>query len=198
VARGWGQEGDSEAEREAAMSRYRAPVAKSSPYITAAGHARLKAEFDQLWRMRRPEVVRALAAAAAEGDRSENAEYIYRKKELREIDARLKYLTLRLDELKVVAGSPGDPSRVFFGAWLEIVDDAGATHRHRIVGSDEVDATRGWISIDAPVSRALLGRAVGEVVEVSLPGGVRELEILGIRYAEAEDDLPRGHGLGQN
>ncbi|MGH8456539.1 MAG: transcription elongation factor GreB, partial [Stenotrophobium sp.] len=83
------------------MSRYRAPAAKSSPYITAEGHARLKDEFDQLWRLRRPEVVRALSAAAAEGDRSENAEYIYRKKELREIDARLKYLTLRLDELKV-------------------------------------------------------------------------------------------------
>lgn len=192
MARGWGQEGDSEAEREAAMSRYRAPVAKSSPYITAQGHARLKSEFDQLWRSRRPEVVRALTAAAAEGDRSENAEYIYRKKELREIDARLKYLTLRLDELKVVDRVPTDQSRVYFGAWLEVVDDDGTVYKHRIVGSDEVDATRGWISVDAPVSRALLGRAVGEVVEVALPGGVRELELLRVSYAEASFDTDLG------
>ena len=186
MARGWGTEGDPEAERDALMSRYRPPQAKSSPYITAEGHARLKAEFDLLWRVRRPEVVRALAAAAAEGDRSENAEYIYRKKELREIDARLKYLTLRLDDLKVVDGKPTDPSRIFFGAWLEIADDTGASHQHRIVGSDEADAARGWISIDAPVARALLGRAVGDVVNVQLPGGVRELEVLSVRYAEAD------------
>lgn len=182
MARGWGGEGDPDAEREALMSRYRPPQAKSSPYITAEGHTTLKAEFDQLWRVRRPEVVKALSAAAAEGDRSENAEYIYRKKELREIDARLKYLTLRLDELKVVERPPSDRGRVFFGAWVELADAEDARYRYRIVGADETDTARGWISVDAPVARALLGKAVGEVVRVQRPGGDIELELLAIRY----------------
>ena len=164
------------------MSRYRPPQPKSSPYITAEGHARLKAEFDQLWRVRRPEVVKALAAAAAEGDRSENAEYIYRKKELREIDARLKYLTLRLDELKVVDRLPSDTSRVFFGAQVDVVDADDRQRSYRIVGADEADATRSWISVDAPVARALLGKATGDVVLVQLPDTQIELEICAIRY----------------
>ena len=164
------------------MSRYRPPQEKSSPYITAEGHARMKAEFEQIWRVRRPEVVRALSAAAAEGDRSENAEYIYRKKELREIDARLKYLTLRLEELKVVDRAPGDGSRVFFAAWVDVSDDNGDVKTYRIVGSDEVDTSRGWISLDSPVARALLGKKEGDVVQVMLPGGESELELVAIRY----------------
>ncbi|MES2490606.1 MAG: transcription elongation factor GreB [Pseudomonadota bacterium] len=164
------------------MSRYRPPQEKSSPYITAEGQARLKAEFEQLWRVRRPEVVRALSAAAAEGDRSENAEYIYRKKELREIDARLKYLTLRLEELKVVDRAPGDLKRVFFAAWVEVADDNDDRKTYRIVGADEVDTSKGWISVDSPVARALLGKREGDVVQVVLPGGESELELVGIRY----------------
>ena len=164
------------------MSRYRPPQEKSSPYITAEGHARLKGEFEEIWRVRRPEVVRALSAAAAEGDRSENAEYIYRKKELREIDARLKYLTLRLDELKVVDRAPGDGSKVFFAAWVDVADDNGDVRTYRIVGADEVDTSKGWISLDSPVARALLGKKEGDVVQVRLPGGESELELVAIRY----------------
>jgi transcription elongation factor GreB len=182
MARGWGAESDPDAERDALMSRYRPPSAKSSPYITAEGHARLKSEFDQLWRVRRPEVVRALSAAAAEGDRSENAEYIYRKKELREIDARLKYLTLRLDEVKVVDRAPADATKVFFAAWVEVADENNDSKTYRIVGADEVDTSKGWISVDSPVARALLGKKEGDVVQVMLPGGESELELLSIRY----------------
>ncbi|HSW13812.1 MAG TPA: transcription elongation factor GreB [Solimonas sp.] len=166
------------------MSRWRPPAEKSSPYITAEGQARLKAEFEQLWRVRRPEVVRALSAAAAEGDRSENAEYQYRKKELREIDARLKYLTLRLDDVKIAGGIPADTSRVFFGARVEVADDNGDSRSYRIVGADETGAGEGYISVDSPVARALLGKAEGEVVKVRLPGGETELEIVAIRYGQ--------------
>jgi transcription elongation factor GreB len=166
------------------VGRWRPSSAKSSPHITAAGHARLKSEFDQLWRVRRPEVVRALAAAAAEGDRSENAEYQYRKKELREIDARLKYLTTRLQEVTVVEVQPRSDGRVYFGAWVEIADDDGHERRYRIVGADETDAQAGLISIDSPVARALLGRGEGDVVEVSLPAGRQQIEILAVRYAD--------------
>lgn len=164
------------------MSRWRPPSEKSSPYITAEGHARLKAEFEQLWRLRRPEVVRALSAAAAEGDRSENAEYQYRKKELREIDARLKYLTRRLEDLKVVEVRPSGAGKVFFGAWVELADGDGEARRYRIVGADEADGPRGWISVDSPVARALLGRAEGELVKVRLPAGEVEYEIVAVRY----------------
>lgn len=164
------------------MSRWRPPSEKSSPYITAEGHAALKSEFEQLWRTRRPEVVRALSAAAAEGDRSENAEYQYRKKELREIDARLKYLTRRLEDVKVVELKPAVDGRVYFGAWVEFADEQGASRCYRIVGADEVDTARGWISVDSPVARAMLGRGEGDLVRVHLPAGELDYEILGVRY----------------
>ena len=164
------------------MSRWRPPGEKSSPYITADGHARLKSEFEQLWRQRRPEVVRALAAAAAEGDRSENAEYQYRKKELREIDSRLKYLTTRLEEVKIVEIKPAADGRVFFGAWVEVADEKGDERCLRVVGADEADSSRGWISVDSPVARALLGKGEGDAVTVRLPGGETTLEVVGVRY----------------
>lgn len=164
------------------MSRWRPPSEKSSPYITAEGQARLKAEFEQLWRLRRPEVVRALSAAAAEGDRSENAEYQYRKKELREIDSRLKYLTTRLAEVKIVEPNPRQTDRAYFGAWLELADEEGEPRRYRIVGADETDSGKGWISVDSPVARALLGKAVGELVKIRLPAGEVEYELLAVRY----------------
>jgi transcription elongation factor GreB len=167
------------------MSRWRPPSQKSSPYITAEGQAQLRAEFEQLWRQRRPEVVRALAAAAAEGDRSENAEYQYRKKELREIDARLKYLTARLAEVVVVSAKPSADGKVFFGAWVALVDDDDVTREYRLVGADEADSSRGYISIDAPVARAVLGRAVGDAVLVQLPGGETGFEIVSVRYNPA-------------
>ena len=164
------------------MSRYKAPQPKSSPYITPEGYARLKDEYHQLYNVRRPEGVRALSAAAAEGDRSENAEYIYRKKELREIDRRVRYLQKRIPDLKVVDTTPADAKRVFFGARVEIVDDKGDTKRYRIVGPDEADASQGLISVDSPLARALLKRAEGEVVTAKLPGGESELEIVSVRY----------------
>ncbi|GAC1627415.1 MAG: transcription elongation factor GreB [Nevskia sp.] len=164
------------------MSRYREPAPPSAAYITAEGYARLRAEYDQLWRLRRPEVVRALSAAAAEGDRSENAEYIYRKKELREIDRRVHYLQLRLPELKVVSAAPSDPAKVFFGAWVTLADEAGAEKRYRIVGPDEIDPLRGYISIDSPMAKALMKRAAGDCVKVMLPGGETAFEILAVAY----------------
>jgi transcription elongation factor GreB len=164
------------------MGRWRLAAPSASPHITPEGHARLKAEFEHLWRERRPDVVRALATAAAEGDRSENAEYIYRKKELREIDRRLHYLTSRLQRLIVADRLPGDRSRVFFGAWVTVGSEAGETRTWRLVGADEVDATRSWISIDTPLARALLGRRAGDEVSVKLPSGVRLMTVLEVRY----------------
>src|SRR5688500_18788159 len=123
------------------MSRWRPPAEKSTALITRAGHARLKAELDDLWRVKRPEVVKALAAAAAEGDRSENAEYTYRKKQLGEIDRRVRYLSKRLPALRVVEEPPSDREAVFFGAIVEVEDIAtGDTARYRIVGPDETHA----------------------------------------------------------
>ena len=165
------------------MGRWRPPAAKSSPHITAEGHTRLKAEFEQLWRIRRPEVVRALAAAAAEGDRSENAEYQYRKKELREIDARLKYLTSRLQEVTVVEVRARSDGKVYFGAWVELADEDGNERRYRIVGADETDAQAGLISVDSPVARALLGRSEGEAIEVAVPAGPPPHELVAVGYA---------------
>lgn len=163
------------------MARYQAPAAKKSAYITAAGHVRLVGELDALWKTRR-EVVTALAAAAAEGDRSENAEYIYRKKQLREIDRRLRYLQRRLDELKVVDSIPADQTKVFFGAWVELEDEQGQMLRYRIVGPDEFDVLPEYISMDSPVARALLGRSMDHEVSVITPEGKRTLVITDVRY----------------
>ena len=157
----------------------------ASPYITAEGYDRLKTEYEQLWRERRPEVVRALAAAAAEGDRSENAEYQYRKKELREIDRRVRYLQRRLPELKVAGQGPADPGRVFFGAWVQIVADGQPVKRYRIVGPDETDAAAGRISVDAPLARALLGASAGDTVSARLPGGEVEYRVTSIIYQKS-------------
>jgi len=168
------------------VTRYREPQPPSSAYITAEGAERLRAEYDQLWRVRRPEVVRALSAAAAEGDRSENAEYIYRKKELREIDRRVHYLQTRLPALKVVDAVPSDPTKVFFGAWVSLIgDDDAAPRRYRIVGPDEIDAQRGYISIDSPLARALLKRAIGDVLTITLRDQEQTLELLDVTYGAA-------------
>ena len=167
------------------MSRWRPPNpdGPASLYITRSGFERLKAEYEQLWRERRPEVVRAITAAAAEGDRSENAEYIYRKKELREIDARVHYLQRRLSDFKVVESKPTDAGRVFFGASVTVANtETGEEKTYRIVGGDEVDSATGSISIDSPLARALMKKAVGDVLRVTLPSGEAELEVTEIRY----------------
>lgn len=164
------------------MARFRTAQGRGSRYITAEGMRRLRDEAVQLWRRTRPEVVKALAAAAAEGDRSENAEYTYRKKQLREIDRRLRYLGRRLDELIVVDRRPDDEQRVYFGAWVRLMDGQGRERCYRIVGSDEFDPARGWISVDSPVARALLKRCVDDEVEVDLPGGRVRLEVIDVAY----------------
>ena len=153
-----------------------------SPYITRAGWVALNAEQETLWKKRR-EVVRHLAAAAAEGDRSENAEYIYRKKQLREIDRRIRYLQKRLPDLKVVDGQPEGADQVFFGAWVTLEDPRGRPTIYRIVGADEFDPSTNWISVDSPMAKALLKRRTGDEVSVETPGGRVELLILGVSYS---------------
>ena len=165
------------------MSRWRPPAEGSTAIITRAGFERLRDELADLWKVRRPEVVKALAAAAAEGDRSENAEYIYRKKQLGEIDRRVRYLSKRLEALKVVDRAPADRDAVFFGAWLEIENAGnGEVRRYRIVGPDETDATRGWISIDSPLARAALKKRVDDEFEVDLPLGRTGFVVLSVAY----------------
>lgn len=161
-------------------------------YITQQGWQTLRQELDHLWRTRRPHVVQALADAAAEGDRSENAEYIYRKKELREIDRRLRYLGKRLDELTVVPPRGDHPEQIFFGAWVDVADDDDSRHRYRIVGADETDGATGAISLHSPVARALLGKRCGDVVEIKLPNSSRELEIEAIHYADPNQSKTSG------
>jgi transcription elongation factor GreB len=165
------------------MGRYRPPAKKSSPYITAEGYRTLAEELKALWQ-RRARVTRALAAAAAEGDRSENAEYIYRKKQLREIDRRIRYLQKRLPDLKVVKTSPADREKIFFGASVTLEDDTGREVVYRIVGADEFDPTKGWISVDAPLARALLAKTLDDEVQVTTPGGEVSFLVIGIDYPD--------------
>ena len=169
------------------MSRWRPPAEKSTALITREGHARLKAELDELWRVKRPEVVKALAAAAAEGDRSENAEYTYRKKQLGEIDRRVRYLSKRLQVLRVVDTLASDREAVFFGASVEVEDIAdGTLARYRIVGPDETDAKLGWISIDSPLARAMLRKRIDDEFEAELPGGIRRYAIVAVDYGSPD------------
>lgn len=155
---------------------------KTSSYITPEGHRKLSGELSYLWKTKRPQVTRAVAEAAAMGDRSENAEYIYGKKQLREIDSRMRFLQRRLNELSIVDRPPADTSKVFFGAWVEIEDDDGNVYEYRIVGPDEIDPGRNFISIDSPMAKALLGRTDGDEITVSRPSGTAEFVITGINY----------------
>ncbi|MBX3702933.1 MAG: transcription elongation factor GreB [Steroidobacteraceae bacterium] len=164
------------------MNRPRTGSKPGSRYATPEGAARLRAELDQLWLRERPAVTRAVAEAAAMGDRSENAEYIYGKRRLREIDRRVRFLRQRLDGLKVVSAPPADRSRAFFGAWVSIEDAQGRVRRHRIVGPDEFDREPGFISMDSPLGRALLGRRVDDEFEVELPAGRRRFTVTAIDY----------------
>jgi len=167
------------------MGRWRPPAEHSTAIITRAGYERLRAELDELWRIKRPEVVRALAAAAAEGDRSENAEYTYRKKQLGEIDRRVRYLSKRLPSLKVVETTPTDPGAVYFGAKVEVENIASGNSQHyRIVGPDETDAKLGWISIDSPLARAMLKKRPDDEFEATLPSGPQRFVIVDVQYPD--------------
>lgn len=153
-------------------------------YITREGYRRLEEEAERLWNVERPKLARAVAEAAAEGDRSENAEYIYGKRKLAEIDRRLSWLGKRLEVLTIVDQRPDEERRVFFGAWVTLEDEAGEEVTYRIVGPDESDAGRGWISVESPVARALLKKEVGDEVTVRRPKGDRRFEIVRVRYRE--------------
>lgn len=163
------------------MGRYRAPQPRGSAYITPEGFQALDDELTQLWKTR-ADVTLALSAAAAEGDRSENAEYIYRKKQLREIDRRIRYLQKRLDELQVVDRHPSDISRVYFGAWVTLEDEEGEELIYRIVGPDEFDLEKGFISMDSPVAKALMKKTMDDEVVVERPSGRVVYSILNVRY----------------
>ncbi|MAX52163.1 MULTISPECIES: transcription elongation factor GreB [unclassified Methylophaga] len=154
----------------------------SSPYVTAEGYALLNQELTERWARRR-DVVKALSAAAAEGDRSENAEYIYRKKELREIDRRIRYLQKRLPDLKVVDEAPDNQSQIFFAAWVTVETEAGDEKEYRIVGPDEIDASKGYISIDSPLARQLLGKTLDDEVVIEVAGQKKVYFVLAIRYS---------------
>ena len=154
---------------------------KSLPYITTEGYRNLQAELKALWQ-KRTEVTQALSAAAAEGDRSENAEYIYRKKQLREVDRRLRYLQKRLPDLRVIDTPPENPDQVFFGAWVSLEDEEGKCNEYRLVCSDEYDPDRGWISMDSPMARAMLKKMLDDEFSVQTPAGLQTYVITGIRY----------------
>jgi transcription elongation factor GreB len=164
------------------MGRWRPPAPASSPYITPAGFLELQKELENIW-LRRRDVVKALAEAAAEGDRSENAEYIYRKKELGGLDRRIRYLQKRLPALTIVREHPGDDA-VYFGASVEVCDDAGDTFTYRIVGPDETDAKTSSISMDSPLAKALHKKHVDDEVQVTIGEKTVTLCVLSIRYGE--------------
>jgi len=151
-------------------------------YITDAGYRALREELDNLFRVERPRVVKGVADAAAEGDRSENAEYIYGKKKLAEIDRRLTFLGKRLDVLKIVDTPPDNDGRVYFGAWVTLEDEDGQQAKYRIVGSDESDPEKKHISMDSPLAQALLRKQIGDEITVQRPKGEITYEIIAVRY----------------
>jgi transcription elongation factor GreB len=164
------------------MTRYRKSEPPGSKFATAEGARRLREELDYLWRIERPQVTRAVQEAAAQGDRSENAEYIYGKKHLREIDRRVRFLRKRLEGMVVVSRPPDDTSRVYFGAWVKIEDDEGRETELRVVGPDEIDPARRYVSMDSPLARALMRRSRDEEFTVEVPGGSRTYVVTEIRY----------------
>lgn len=164
------------------MSRYRPPRRHGSPYITPEGESKMRAELHELWKVERPRVTQEVSDAAKQGDRSENAEYIYGKKRLRQIDSRVRFLTKRLENLTVVHVRPDDKTRIFFGAWVRVVDEDENPRTFRIVGTDELDAEPNYISVDSPMARALLKKQIDDEVIVRLPEGEAVYYVDAISY----------------
>jgi len=164
------------------MARYRPPRPESAKYITPEGAAALRRELNELWRVKRPAVTKTVAEAAAQGDRSENAEYIYGKRQLAEIDRRVRFLRKRLTGIRVVDQPPGDAGKVYFGAWFVLLTAEGDEREYRLVGPDEFDFAPEYISIDSPLGRAVLGKAIGAEVTVGTPEGQRRYELVRVRY----------------
>jgi len=172
------EEHDEDSDEPAARKRSR------GSYITPDGYKALQTELARLWKVERPRVTDEVATAAAQGDRSENAEYIYGKKKLREIDRRIRFLTKRLDTVTVVQAPPAERDRVFFGAWVTIEDEDGRASTYRIVGSDEFDLAKRWISIDSPVAQSLVGKRIGDDATVIRPKGPADVTVVAIRYED--------------
>jgi transcription elongation factor GreB len=172
------------------MSRYRPPSPPLAPYITPEGEQALKDELHYLWKIERPKVTQSVSEAAAQGDRSENAEYTYGKKRLREIDRRVRYLRKRLESITVVRQLPTDLGKVFFGAWVELLDDNGDRARYRLVGPDEINPACNYISVDSVLARALLGKTLDTEVTVQTPAGTRTYVIADIEYPVPPAPLP--------
>jgi len=160
-------------------------MSRSPRYITPEGYERLAAEHERIWSVERPRIVAEVEAAAALGDRSENAEYIYGKRKLRELDRRLRFLSQRLDALTVMDPRPDPAGRAFFGAWVTVENGDGEERTYRLVGPDEFDLARGFISVEAPLGRALLGRRAGDAVLVERPAGAVELLVVRVAWAAA-------------
>lgn len=165
------------------MGRYRPPRRRGSRYITPEGEQALREELHQLWKVERPVVTNTVHEAAKNGDRSENGDYIYGKRRLREIDSRVRFLNKRLDEVEVVEQIPGNTEKIFFGAWVTLEDEAGEEQRWRIVGPDEFDLQAGKLSMDSPMARALLGKGLDDEVSVHTPSGDRTYFVAGISYS---------------
>lgn len=164
------------------MGRYRPPAAPRSKYITPTGKEKLQKELDFLWREKRPVITRSVTEAAAQGDRSENAEYIYGKKQLREIDSRVRFLRKRLEEILVVDQTPQSNDTVYFGAWVTLENEQGEQFKYRIVGPDEFDDQPNYISMDAPIAKALMKKCINDEVKVNLPTGIQVYYIIEIEY----------------
>ena len=165
------------------MGRYRPPRRRGSTYITPEGEQTLREELHQLWKVERPVVTNAVHEAAKNGDRSENGDYIYGKRRLREIDSRVRFLNKRLDELEVVQRPPDNTEKIFFGAWVTLEDEAGKEQRWRIVGPDEFDLGAGKLSMDSPMARSLLGKGLDDEVLVRSPSGEQVYYVTDISYS---------------
>jgi transcription elongation factor GreB len=178
------------------VSRYRPPTTPGSKYITPEGAKRLRDELDRLWLDERPRVTLAVSEAAAQGDRSENAEYTYGKKRLHEIDRRVRFLRKRLEGMVIVdpGATPGgarrDPDRVYFGAWIQLEHSTGDLRWYRLVGPDEFDMAADYISMDSPLGRGLLGKRLDEEITVPLPSGADTVTIVAVRYGRERAAKP--------
>lgn len=166
------------------MSRYRPPSKPGAKYITAEGEKVLKAELHNLWKVERPQVTQSVSDAAALGDRSENAEYIYGKKRLREIDRRVRYLSKRLDEVTVVNSIPPNTNKIFFGAFVTLENEEGLLNTYRLVGPDEIDPKRGYISVDSPMGKALIGKEIDAEISIQTPTGEATYIVSAIEYKD--------------
>ncbi len=183
------------------MGRYRPPRPPSSKFITPQGAARLRDELDFLWKEKRPAVTKSVAEAAAQGDRSENAEYIYGKKQLAEIDRRVRHLRKRLDGMRVVDQLPSDTSKIYFGAWFELEHEDGDRNSYRLVGPDEVELDSQYVSMDSPLGKAILGKKAGDELEITSPRGSTVYVVVDVSYesdrAKKKPDQRSGESQGE-